>query len=69
MSKEFAENRGGVHLMNGEFTLCGYSIDIEALLEDDNDGNPVPTNKKVVTCKECKEIIRMCRGTRIGNRE
>lgn len=68
--KEFAENRGGVHLMNGEFTLCGDAIDIEALLEDDhNDGNPVPTDKKVVTCVDCVRIIQMCRGTRTGSRE
>lgn len=63
--KEFMENAEGVHLMWGEYTLCGDAFDIEAV-ESDSAGNPVPTRKRTVTCKRCARIILECRGVRVS---
>lgn len=67
MSKEFLENTEGVHLMYGEFTLCGDSFDIaETERDGDHDGTLAKTTKHVVTCERCKAIIVYCRGTRVA---
>lgn len=66
MYREFSENREGVHLMVGEYTLCGDAFDIDALDESDHDGAPVATQKKTITCKRCASIIMLCRGLKIN---
>lgn len=63
---EFAENLDGVHLMNGEFTLCGDAYDIAETEDDFQAGDIRPTKRRTVTCARCAEIIYLCRGVRIG---
>lgn len=63
--KEFQENAEGVHLVDGEFTLCGDSFDIaETERDGDHDGTLAKTTKRIVTCKRCITIILHCRGVR-----
>jgi len=62
----FAENLDGVHLMNGEFTLCGDSFDIAETEDDFTAGSIRSTTKRTVTCRRCAEIIYLCRGVRVG---
>lgn len=62
--KEFLENKDGVHLMNGEFTLCGDSFDIAETESDFEAGTLVATRKKIVTCPKCTAVILHCRGVR-----
>lgn len=63
--KEFMENEDGVHLVNGEFTLCGDSFDIgetvDAALQMRD------TTKRTVTCPRCSEIVLLCRGVRVDH--
>lgn len=67
MDHEFVENGEGVHLMLGEFTICGDAFDIAGSeAEDDHDGEFLPTSKKTVTCSRCAEIIKYCRGVRVN---
>ena len=61
----FAENGDGVHLMMGEFTLCGDSFDI-GTTEGEECGDLMPTKKRTVTCANCAAIIEECRGVRIA---
>ena len=63
---DFAENGDGVHLMNGEFTLCGDSFDIGST-EGEECGDLKPTNKRTVTCSNCAKIIQLCRGVRTSH--
>ena len=39
IEREFLENGEGVHIMNGEFTLCGDSFDIAETERDFEDGS------------------------------
>lgn len=65
--RQFAQNRAGVHLMIGEFTLCGDSFDIgDTEAADSNDGSLEMTNSKTITCPRCANIIKYCRGVRIN---
>ena len=63
---EFLENKEGVHLMYGEFTLCGDSFDIAETEEDFPDGPLVATSKKIVTCNRCASLMNHCKGVKIG---
>jgi hypothetical protein len=63
--KEFRENADGVHLMYGEFTLCGDSFDIADTEEGFEEGPLVKTRKRTVTCPKCVAHILHCRGVRI----
>lgn len=60
----FGANGDGVHLMNGEFTLCGDSYDIGSTGREEC-GDIEPTNRRAVTCPRCASIILLCRGVRI----
>jgi len=62
----FIENNDGVHVENGEFTLCGDSFDIGST-EGEACGDTRPTKKRRVTCKRCAEIILICRGVQIAS--
>jgi hypothetical protein len=62
--REYRENLEGVHLMNGEFTLCGDSFDIAETEADFEDGPLLLTQKRSVTCARCKAVISLCRGVR-----
>lgn len=65
-NKEFAENNEGVHLMNNSypgFSMCGCAHDISSD-PDVNATDLMPTNKKIVTCKQCIAVILNCRGVR-----
>lgn len=62
--KEFMESSEGVHVMMGEFTLCGDSFDIGET-EDEPDSALVHTKKKIVTCPRCIDVIKHVRGVRI----
>jgi hypothetical protein len=62
--KEFMESAEGVHLMMGEFTLCGDSFDIGET-EADPESALIDTKKKVVTCPRCISVIRHVRGVKI----
>lgn len=64
---EFIQNREGVHIMHGEFTLCGDSFDIAETERGFEDGALVVTSKRTVTCPRCAAIILMCRGIRVSS--
>jgi hypothetical protein len=64
MMKEFRENKDGVHLMYGEFTICGDSFDIAETEPDFEAGSLIITDKKTVTCQKCFRLILYCRGVR-----
>jgi len=63
--KKYLENKAGVHLMYGEFTLCGDSFDIASTEKDFPDGKLLPTDKKIVTCEKCIDLIKYCKGQKI----
>lgn len=64
MIHQFVETSDGVHLVStNEYTLCGDALE----------GDPVngleetrPTALSTITCVKCADIIRMCRGVRVG---
>lgn len=59
----YMQNDEGVHIMDGEFTLCGDAFDIGATEDDVSSLSPIaPT---VITCKRCVRIIKKCRDPRI----
>ena len=62
MNREFMESSDGVHLMHGEYTLCGDAFD----LGETEEGEPKirTTAKRIVTCPNCIEIIELCKGVR-----
>lgn len=64
--KEFLENDDGVHLMYGEFTLCGDSFDIAETESDFEAGTLAKTRKRIVTCPKCTAYIQHCRGVRLA---
>lgn len=64
--KDFLQNGDGVHLMYGEFTLCGDSFDIADTEKDFEEGPLVETRKRVVTCPKCIARIVHCRGVRVA---
>lgn len=66
--KEFRENDDGVHLMYGEFTICGDSFDIAETESDFEDGSLVVTRKRIVTCPKCVAFITHCRNVRTRTR-
>lgn len=52
-----------IHLMNGEYTLCGDAYDIHAV---DSDIDEIkPTKNRVVTCVSCIAIIKLTKNVRI----
>lgn len=61
--KQFLENGDGVHLMFGEFTLCGDSFDIFETegADDVPEGPLVKTSKRTVSCEKCCAFIHHCR--------
>jgi len=70
MEHEFVENGEGVHLMLGEFTICGDASDIaDSEREGERDGKFRPTTKKTVTCPRCARVIRYCRGVRTNPKQ
>lgn len=61
MSKEFVEAEGLIHLVDGEFTICGDAFD---LASDEDDYEWKATTSKTVTCPRCARIVELCRGVR-----
>ena len=61
----FVENDDGVHIENGEFTLCGDAYDGNTWAGDE-DFATRPSVSRVVTCPNCADIIDMCRGVRVA---
>lgn len=61
--KQYGENRDGVHLMHGEFAVCGDAWDVNAT--DDEIDEIKMTHKRVVTCERCVTLIEYCRGVRV----
>lgn len=61
----FYESSEGVHLqmeLNAEYSLCGIAFDNGS----ESDGEDLlRTDKTVVTCKNCIEVIKSCRGVKI----
>lgn len=64
--RQFVENREGVHLCNvAEYTLCGDALEGDGIgLGDEFIPRSEKTQKRVVTCPRCTEIIEMCRGVK-----
>ena len=59
MDVNFNKDNNGIHLMNGEFTLCGYAWDC---YKDDCSLTEMKiTKSKTVTCEECVDIIETCK--------
>lgn len=61
-AKQFGENNEGVHLMHGEFAVCGDAFDVDIF--DETATRMEPTKKRVVTCERCIAVIELCRGAR-----
>jgi len=61
--KEYGENSDGVHLMFGEYAVCGDAFDVGAT--DDEVDDIEPTLKRVVTCQRCVRTIEYCRNVRV----
>ena len=57
--RTFVESKDGIHLMRGEFTLCGEAFDIAAV--DPEHGGFSVTRTSMVTCPKCIDIIDDCR--------
>lgn len=55
------EDAQGVHLMTGEYSLCGAAWDGE----DGRSEQMRPTRKRTVTCPECVRIILQCKAARV----
>jgi len=55
---DYQEGSDGVHFMSPlspEYTLCGVAF-------DDNENNVItPTDKRIVTCRQCIEVILACK--------
>ena len=66
MAREFVKNEDGVHLMNGEYTLCGDAYDIAETESDFTAGTLAKTKERTVTCERCVAIIKLCRGVQTG---
>lgn len=64
----YLENKSGVHLMNGQYTLCGEHFGGGNTVHKGatNRESPSKTKKRTVTCTGCKEVIILCRGVRIS---
>lgn len=64
-NKIYIENGEGVHLCSAwdDRTLCG-----DAMEGDPENGIEPVTNSKsrIVTCKACIEVIKLCRNVRIS---
>ena len=64
------ENNEGVHMINPldpEFTLCGWSFDVDPVLDKMPDGVDAlrDTKKRTITCRDCIRIIEECRRARV----
>ncbi len=64
-----AEDDDGVHLVLGEFTLCGDAFDGWQSEPDWEGGELRATRKRTVTCPRCVRIIRECKAARIKDAE
>ena len=67
-NSKYVENCDGVHIMGlagGEYTLCGDAFD---MFSSERDMGPKyefkPTQKRIVTCPDCIEVIELCRGVK-----
>lgn len=63
--RRYVQTSEGIHLVlrvTDDRTLCGDVLegDKELGIEE-----AIPSNKGVVTCPRCTDIIRLCRGVRI----
>ena len=63
--RESMASEDGVHLMHGEFTLCGDAFDIADLGDDPELPVMTDTRHRTVTCPKCIEVILLCRNVRI----
>lgn len=66
MRREWVENDEGVHIMCGEFTLCGDSFDAPETEDGWTIGPFVPTSKRTITCPRCAAVVTLCRGVRVN---
>ena len=66
MWHRYMENKDGVHLTIGEFTLCGDAFDEPYTEKDWEPGQFKVARHKPITCKRCASIIRTCRGVRVA---
>jgi hypothetical protein len=52
-------------LQGQEFTLCGVAFDA-ADSEEDETLRFHPTNRRVVTCPECANVVLACRNVKVA---
>ena len=70
---ELFENEDGVHLLIGDYALCGDGFEGQPAYYDElyeapgemELGEMRPTNERTVTCPRCVSIIVQCRGIRV----
>ena len=62
------ENGDGVHLTNGEFTLCGDAWDAPDSEPDWEPGEFRKPKSRIITCAKCVAIVLLCRGVRVAER-
>lgn len=64
--EKFLKNSEGVHLMHGEYTICGYAWDAPFTERGDDIYGDVfkKTRNKTVTCRGCISVIRLCKSVR-----
>lgn len=65
--RDFVEDNGGVHLMHLEHTLCGLAFD--AFGSGDAVSELRPSKKKTISCQICADVVVLCRGVRVADRE
>lgn len=65
MNRQFVENDAGVHLMMGEYTLCGDAADAPESEPDWTEGAFQPTDRQTISCPRCVEIVMACRGLQV----
>ena len=63
--RQFMVSEDGVHLMHGEYTLCGDAFDLADLGDEPDLPVMTATARRTVTCPKCIDVILLCRNVRI----
>mgnify|MGYP001577193321 FL=1 len=63
---EYKKNNDGVHVMNGEFTICGDAFDCN--IDWPELGEMTETKSVIVTCERCIDVVLLCRRVKTARR-
>jgi len=62
--RQYVQDENGVHVMWGEFTICGDAFDIAAV--DDDAEEFVTVKAQPLTCERCVALVLFCRGLKVA---